>query len=296
MRGVNLDSLIAATRGRKRQEKSLQSEHMRLLATQAGVLRVLDTGGYKQPLLVVPDGPCVIEHYADLIDLLSADFRVVCFDLPGFGFSYPALTYDFSVIQTTEAIIEVMDLLAIRDASLAFTCANGFLALRLAKQYPHRITHLVLGQTPSFTAMRQWNERIIPNILQVPYLGQAIAARFARQFSARWYDTALPPNSEHKSAFVAIANQALKAGGCFCLASLVQGLKRTDDSEFDEVSVPTLLIYGSRDRSHRHTDFASLREHVPQAEIITFTGCGHFPDLERPQIYATHIKQFVSAA
>lgn len=296
MHGANLDSLIAATRGRRRQTRSLQSEQMQLLATQAGVLRILDTGGHQPPLLIVPDGPCVIEHYADLIDLLAADFRVVCLDLPGFGFSYPALTYDFSVAQTTEVIIEVMDLLDIRDASLAFTCANGFLALRLAKQYPQRISHLVLGQTPSFAAMRQWNERIIPKILQVPYLGQAIAAGFARQFSSHWYDTALPHNSEHKSSFVNIADQALQAGGCFCLASLVQGLTRTDDSEFDAVSVPTLLIHGNRDRSHRHTDFASLREHVPQAEIITFTGCGHFPDLERPQIYATHIKQFVSAA
>lgn len=91
MQGANLDSIIAATRGRKTQEKSLRAENMKLLATQAGLLRVLDTGGPKNPLLIVPDGPCVIEHYADLIDLLSPDFRVVCFDLPGFGFSYPSL-------------------------------------------------------------------------------------------------------------------------------------------------------------------------------------------------------------
>jgi pimeloyl-ACP methyl ester carboxylesterase len=296
MQGAYLDSIIAATRGKKRQEKSLRAENMKLVATQAGMLRVLDTGGHKHPLLIVPDGPCVIEHYADLIDLLSPDFRTICFDLPGFGFSYPAFRYDFSISQTAEVVVEVMDLLNIRDAALSFTCANGFVALCLAKNYPNRVSHLVLGQTPSFQVMRQWNERIIPKILHVPYLGQSIVAGFARKLSSGWYDTALPQNSEHKSQFIEYADRALKSGGCFCLASLVQGLSHTKESEISEISVPTLLIHGNKDRSHIQTDFNSLRDHVPNAEVISFQECGHFPDLERPQEYAKHIKQFVGTA
>jgi pimeloyl-ACP methyl ester carboxylesterase len=59
--------------------------------------------------------------------------------------------------------------------------------------------------------------------------------------------------------------------------------------------VPTLSIYGNKDRSHRQTDFASLRAHAPAVDLIEFEGCGHFPDLERPQEYAKHIKHFVKA-
>jgi pimeloyl-ACP methyl ester carboxylesterase len=295
MQGSYIDGILAATRGRNRQEKSLKSEQMKLLQTQAGVLRVLDTGDRKPPLIIVPDGPCVIEHYADLIDLLSPDFRVVCFDLPGFGFSYPALGFDFSVAQTAETVVEVMDLLKIPFAVLAFTCANGFFALYVAKHHPNRVSHLVLGQTPSFQSMRQWNERIIPKILRVPYIGQLIVASSTRKVSAGWYDLALPQRSEHKSQFVQQADHALQSGSCFCLASLVQGLSRTQDAEIEEVSVPTLSIYGNKDRSHRQTDFASLRAHAPAVDLIEFEGCGHFPDLERPQEYAKHIKHFVKA-
>jgi pimeloyl-ACP methyl ester carboxylesterase len=173
-KGTYIDSIIAATRGRRTQENSLQRESMKLLATQSGTLRILDTASQKLPLLIVPDGPCAIEHYTDLIDLLSSDFRVVCFDLPGFGFSYPAWGYDFSLTQTADTIVEVMDLLDIPSAALSFTCANGFFALHLAKYFPDRVSHLVLGQTPSFESMRQWNDRIIPKILHVPYVGQII--------------------------------------------------------------------------------------------------------------------------
>jgi pimeloyl-ACP methyl ester carboxylesterase len=295
MQGSYIDSILAATRGRSRQEKSLKSEQMRLLQTQAGILRVLDTGDRKPPLIIVPDRPCVLEHYADSIDLLSPDFRVVCFDLPGFGFSYPALNFNFSVSQTAETVVEVMDLLKIPFAILAFTCANGFFALHVAKHHPNRVSHLILGQTPSFQSMRQWNEQIIPKILRVPYMGQLIVASSARKVSAGWYDRALPSNSEHTSQFVQQADHALKTGGCFCLASFVQGVSRTQDAEIGEVSVPTLSIYGNKDRTHRQTDFSSLLAHAPAAEIIEFQGCGHFPDLERPQEYAKHIKRFVNA-
>jgi pimeloyl-ACP methyl ester carboxylesterase len=294
MQGSYIDSILSAIRGKSRQEKNLKSEQMKLVQTQAGILRVLDTDDRKPPLIIVPDGPCVIEHYADLIELLSPDFRVVCFDLPGFGFSYPALGFNFSVAQTAETVVEVMDLLKISFAVLAFTCANGFFALHVAKHHPNRVSHLVLGQTPSFQSMRQWNERIIPKILRVPYVGQLIVAGSTRRVSAGRYDLALPQSSEHKPQFVQQADHALQSGGCFCLASLVQGLSQTQDAEIGEVSVPTLSIYGNKDRSHRQTDFASLHVHVPDAKMIEFQGCGHFPDLERPQEYAKHIKHFVN--
>jgi pimeloyl-ACP methyl ester carboxylesterase len=296
MQGSYIDATIAAIRGRSKQESSLRSKDMKLLQTQAGILRVLDTGDRKPPLIIVPDGPCVLEHYTDLIALLSPDFRVIGFDLPGFGFSYPAMSFDFSVAQMAETVVEVMDLLKIPFAVLSFTCANGFLALYVAKHHPNRVSHLVLGQTPSLQSMRQWNDEIIPNILHVPYVGQLIVASLTRKISAGWYEKALPRGSKYKARFVQQANQALRSGGCFCLASLVQGLSRTQDDDVSDISTPTLLIYGNRDRSHRHTHFASLRDHAPTAEINLFKGCGHFPDLERPQEYAQQITSFVNRA
>ncbi|MBE9030370.1 alpha/beta hydrolase [filamentous cyanobacterium LEGE 11480] len=268
---------------------------MQLLQTQAGTIRILDTGGSKQAIILVPDGPCVLEHYREIIQLLEPDFRVIGFDLPGFGFSYPSFKFDFSVSQMGETVIEVMDRLKLPFAALAFTCANGFFAMYAAQHYPDRVSHLVLGQTPSFQAMRQWDRQIIPRVLHIPYVGQLLAAGLVRQLSAKWYDKALPSRSEQKSSFVHQADQALLSGGCFCLASLVQGLNRTEDSSLQNITTPTLMIYGNRDRSHQHTDFTSVSVHVPEAKMIKFDGCGHFPDLEQPQQYIQSIKPFLRA-
>ena len=49
--------------------------------------------------------------------------------------------------------------------------------------------------------------------------------------------------------------------------------------------VPTLMIWGARDYSHRFTDPYSIREVIPQAEVVIWDDCGHFPELEQTEKY-----------
>lgn len=254
---------------------------MRYLETHAGPLRAMDTGGSKPALVLTPDGPCVIEHYDVLIKRFSEQFRVICFDMPGIGFSFPSRGYRFGIAETADIIVELLDALSVPRAAFAFTCANGFFAMNLAKRYPHRVSHLVLAQTPSFDDMRKWTDRNIPKLLRVPYVGQAVSAVKAEYLATRWFNRALPRGSQHKSDFVARARNALQAGGCFCLASLVQGLLRSQHDDLRDVRCPTLAIHGDSDFSHKQTDFTSITDLIPHAQVVAFRGCGHFPNLER---------------
>ncbi len=67
-----------------------------MVTTEFGEIRMLDTRGEKPVILNVPDGPNVIEHHQELITKLSKNFRVICFELPGIGFSYPNSNYDYT--------------------------------------------------------------------------------------------------------------------------------------------------------------------------------------------------------
>jgi pimeloyl-ACP methyl ester carboxylesterase len=257
----------------------------RYVDTAAGRIRVFDSGGAGPAAIFVPDGPNVVEHYERLIPLLRSSLRVVCFDMPGFGFSLPSAAYTHSLDQGAASVLAVLDALQIERATLAFSCANGFYALRTAKIAPHRINSLFLSQTPSLAAMRQWTQRIVPAPLAVPVLGQ-IAMWFTRQRAAHgWYGAALPKNTE-REPFRAPAWHALQCGACFSLASIVQGLGRETDDAINGVTAPCTLVWGPQDRSHRPTPPASLKDCVPHAELVVFDDCGHFPDLEQPQRYA----------
>ncbi len=253
--------------------------------TPVGPIRAYDSGTLKPCIVFVPDGPNVIEHYAVLIGLLAQRFRVVCFDMPGFGFSFPLPTYTHSLVQGAKAVLGVLDALGIKTAALAFSCANGFYALQTARMAPERITHLVLSQTPSLPAMHAWAHQNVPRPLHVPVIGQVAAWLFRQKAAHRWYSRALPRTTDAQP-FQQTAHRALSGGGCFCLAGVVQGLMRENAAAQQAVTTPCTIIWGTQDHSHRGTDPDSLRACIPHAEMLRFEDCGHFPDIEQPERYA----------
>lgn len=284
-----IDSFLARLSARQRTGTS-GALPTRLVSTPVGAVRVYDSGahdagGAKPCAVFVPDGPNVIEHYETLIGLLSNRLRVVCFDMPGFGFSFPQSGYRHSLDQGARAVIGVLDHLGIAKATLAFSCANGFYALRAAQLAPERVTQLVLSQTPSMTAMHAWTSRVIPWPLRVPVIGQIAAWLSRRKAAHGWYKIALPRTTP-PTLFQQKAGDALSGGACFCLAGVVQGLAREAVDVLRGVNTRCTMIWGTLDHSHKHTDPMSLHAIVPHAEIVRFEDCGHFPDVEQPERYA----------
>ncbi|MEY4575834.1 MAG: hypothetical protein RL701_537, partial [Pseudomonadota bacterium] len=282
-----------ARRRNPAQRQQFDHPTLRWLETSVGTIRALDTGTPGPCIVIVPDGPNVIEHYNSLIPQLARSARVVCFDMPGFGFSTPRADYRHTLDEGAHAVLGVMDLLAIDRATLAFSCANGFYALRSARLAPHRVTSLFLSQTPSLRAMHAWVDRVIPRPLRLPVVGQTIAWLGRQTLARRWYAQSLPRDTD-REPYRSTARDALKAGACFSLAGVVQGLNAGSPSELEGVTAPCTLLWGQRDRSHRKTDPRSLLECSPHADIQVFEAFGHFPDLEMPD-YATRLTAHVAS-
>jgi len=288
-----MDSVLARASTKRRASSIGGALPVRHVETSVGAVRVYDSGSNLPCVMIVPDGPNVIEHYEALIGLFSGKLRVVCFDMPGFGYSHPRPFYTHSLDQGARAVLGVLDCLGIESAALAFSCANGFYALRAASLAPQRIFRLVLSQTPSLTAMHAWTARIIPRPLRIPVIGQVAAWMFRRKVAGSWYNMALPRTTDPRP-FQEPALAALSNGSCFCLAGIVQGLAQEDTASLAGVTAPCTMTWGGKDRSHRGTDPLSLRDCVPQAEIIHFPDCGHFPDIEQPGRFATLLIEAVT--
>ncbi|ULU25984.1 alpha/beta hydrolase [Dyella terrae] len=285
MIGALVDSLLARISARRRARIPGMARSFRFIDTPVGTVRAYDSGTTGPCVVMVPDGPNVIEHYDALIHLLSRQLRVVCFDMPGFGYSSPNHSYEHLLDQGARAVLGVLDGLGIAKATLAFSCANGFYALRAAKLSPERVSHLFLSQTPSLTAMHAWTARVIPRPLRIPVIGQIAAWLFRQRAAASWYGMALPRTTD-PTAFREKALHALSTGANFCLAGVVQGLAREKMASLCGTTTPCTMIWGEKDHSHRCTDPKTLHECVPQADIVHFQDCGHFPDIEQPERFA----------
>src|SRR5215470_20312848 len=102
MNGAIVDSFMTSLRRVGARQRGARESSARYVRTKAGQLRVVDTGGGKPALVLTPDGPCVIEHYDGLIKRFSEQFRVICFDMPGVGFSFPRYGYCFGIAESAD--------------------------------------------------------------------------------------------------------------------------------------------------------------------------------------------------
>lgn len=259
-----------------------------------GNIRILDTKAGKETILIIPDGPNIIEHYFSLVDKLKKSFRVIIFDLPGFGFSTHNGNYDYSFQKTNQLIIELLEVIRLPKVNLVFPCAGGFYGLAFTQSFPEKVNHLILIQTPSLGEMKKWTKRIVPSYLKNPYLGQLFMPFVENKFAESWYDYALPKGVDG-TAYKAVALKGIKDGGTFCLCSLTQGITVDMDRDLTiDSAVPMTLVYGAKDFTHKGTNFESIRQYHSKADVIRFEQCGHFPDLEQEDKFTKLLKEKIS--
>lgn len=269
----------------KKPQKQNFKGKIKFMNTMYGTVRYLDTGDESNEVIInAPDGPNVIEHHEKLICELSKKFRVVCFEFPGTGFSYPNLKYGYSLEDGVAILFQVMDLLEIQKASLLLSCSNGLYGIMAAQTKSSRVNYLFLSQTCSLDSFDQWSNKSIPKMLRYPYFGQVVNLVLIKKLTEKWYQYSLPKTT-NKSKFESLALNAIDSGACFCLSSLVQGLQKGKNSLLKVTETPSVLFWGKKDYTHRKTSSYSITEHLPNCEIIELPDCGHFPELENTKKY-----------
>jgi pimeloyl-ACP methyl ester carboxylesterase len=263
--------------------QAITRPNISFLQTPAGPIRIRDSGGQSPSIIFACDGPNVLEHYDAVFDLLSPSYRLICLEMPGFGFSWPSSSFDFSLQQYTNIVAHTIVKLHAGPVTLMFPCAWSYVAFLLATDQPSLVDRLVVSQCPHWDEEQAWSRRMGMNggLIGTPVIGQLFLAVASQRVSDMWYNNALP-KGKPTNAFVEPARKVLSSGGIFCLASLAQTWAQARNLSF-KVSQPTVVMWGGSDRTHRRSNPNSVLEYLQKGKIMVFPEAGHFPELEDPE-------------
>lgn len=263
----------------------------RFVETGLADVRVLDVpgpGADAPTLVIVPDPPNVVEHCLPMVAAFSPRARVVVFELPGFGHSYPDAGYRFDIAGQADAFELLFERLGIRDAVLDMSCLGAYMGLQFARTYPHRVRRLLLQQVPAFHEAQAWARRAdVGGLIRTPWVGQLLMRGLYRVVANHWYHAALPEGhtAQRHAEYADPTFAALDRGGCFCLADAYQRLLAQRGLPLEGLAQPVTVVWGGADRTHALTSPASVLQDLPNAEFVAFADCGHFPALEAPERY-----------
>jgi pimeloyl-ACP methyl ester carboxylesterase len=287
MTSTSIDSLYYQARNylypNRLNPKTDDSMHQVSLAN--AVVRYREVGQGSQTIILCPDLPNTIEHDANLIKLLQPSARVICIEMPGQGFSFPGRKFSFGLLDYSAVLTELLERLQVRNAILSAPCLYSFAALHVAFTRPDLVKKLVFTQTPSLSEEQAWCRLVDfnkKNIINRPVLGQALMLTGKSFISKKWYRFTRGQNRFYEK-YLETTLKAFEEGACFCLASLFQTFHDWRLPENFRIKQEVISIWGLADRSHLNTDKQSLLSHVPEARIVHFDDCGHFPELDRSE-------------
>jgi 3-oxoadipate enol-lactonase/4-carboxymuconolactone decarboxylase len=227
------------------------------------------------PLLVLgPSLGTTAEVWADAARLLTTDFRVVRWDLPGHGRS-PATTQPFSVAELAEGVIALVDSLGGGRFAYAGVSLGGAVGLELALgPAADRLDGLaVICSAARIGEPGGWRDRA----LQVRQQGTASVVAGS---SERWF--ARDFLSREPDRVGRMLNELLDVDDesyALCCEALAGFDRRAD---LGRIAVPTMVVSGDSDPVVTATDASATAEGIRGARWIELPETGHQAEVERP--------------
>jgi pimeloyl-ACP methyl ester carboxylesterase len=118
----------------------------RFVATRDTEVYVQEAGRADGPVIVLIHGVGAWSETwrGTMAPLAAAGYRVVALDLPPFGFARPPANRDYGTVASAARILDAMDALGIRGATIVVHSFGGRAVIEAAMQAPERFDRLVL--------------------------------------------------------------------------------------------------------------------------------------------------------
>ncbi|MDB4967403.1 MAG: hydrolase, alpha/beta fold family [Myxococcales bacterium] len=266
----------------------------RLLLGARGQLRVIDKNPSKatEAVLLVHGYGSSSASYAPVIDALTAHFRVLAIDLPGFGKS-DRREGDYSPEALADVLAEVLAQKGIARAHVVGHSWGSSVVLAFARRHPDKLHRLVV--------ISGWvyDEQLIPFMrwARMPGVGEALYGTFYRQnIGERLYLNFVDPSLVTQKVVDEVEKQMALEGAVAAALAAVRGMQfHQSEGDYRSITHPTLLVWGREDHVARLPFGERLAREMPHARLVVLPRCGHIPMWECSGETAAALTEFLSA-
>ena len=268
----------------------------------AAQLHVAETG--TGPALLLLHG--YLQHWyawRRVLPLLAGDYRLVCADLRGFGWSEQTRRgYDIaSLAGDLSALIDVLD---IGPALVLGDDLGARVAMRLAQRAPERAAGLVtLGVNHPYPARRVMLANLrrmwFTAFLEYPVAGEMVLRHWPAFTRFLLRRGAADPRSwpaEDLAEFVAAARASAHAGQQVLWQMVVKDMPGLlhPGHPAPNLELPVLLLAGDRDKITPPSLLDGDQSMAPHLTTQILPGCGHHLPIEAPEAVANATRTFAS--
>jgi pimeloyl-ACP methyl ester carboxylesterase len=247
------------------------------------------------PLVLLHGTGSSLHSWQGWADRLKATRRIIRIDRPGFGLTGPNPTNDYSMRSYSAFLVRLLDRLEVRRAVVVGNSSGGRMAWEFAVAHPERVEALVLLAPAGYPrstpmpmglriAMSPWAGPLLEHILPRSQVRQGLRSSFG------------DPTKVTDEMVDRSYDLTLRAGNRRALGETLRQAQATDNSAaITKVRVPTLILWGTRDRViPPDPDASRYARDIRGAALVMLPGLGHLPHEENPDATVAALNGFLA--
>lgn len=221
------------------------------------------------------------------VTAFSDRYRAIAWDMPGYGGSTPLESV--SIATLADALQDFLQQIDAQKPVLVGHSIGGMIVQQWLAKYPREAAAVVLAQTsPAFgKADGDWQKQFIKARLGPLDRGEtmkSLAPSLVRELVG---DDPDPAGMELARDCMASVPEASYRSMMLALLGFDQRKALAD------ISIPTLVLSGSKDKNAPAPMMAKMATYVPSSIYVELEGAGHLVNLERPNAFDAALDQFL---
>jgi pimeloyl-ACP methyl ester carboxylesterase len=270
------------------------NEHSKFIEVADAQAHVRDEGqADAMPLLLIHGSLGSLQMWDGWVAELKDRYRLISVDLPGHGLTGDWPRGEFSVEAYADFIEVLADTLHLDRFAVAGHSLGGAVAWTFAATRPERVSQLILVDSAGFP--REGGELPLPTRLARQRVVGDIGIYFKPERLVRrsllevYADPAMVTPERVKQ----FAELQRFPGNRQATLIRVRTQEPLDPSPLKRLDVPTLIIWGAKDRWVPVADGFRFQNDIKGAKLAIFENLGHDPIEENPKATAAAVAEFL---
>lgn len=258
------------------------------------------TVGHGNPLVVIHGGPGLTQDYLlPALNELAADHLVIFYDQRGGGKSSGEINEETMNVTTFVKDLETLrKTFKFEKISILGHSWGGLLAMHYAVAHPESVDKLILSNSMAASSedigvfIVEWLRRMAPYQEEMGALQDKpeLQEKFNRIMFRTYFHHPDDVNLLNLQVDPLVAIRLKKINDLF--------MSTTFSKPFDlypslkKLNIPTLIIHGDDDPIPLST-IQHIHDSISKSKYHIIKECGHFPYIEKPEVYFKLIKEFL---
>lgn len=226
---------------------------------------------------------------------LQDQHRVIRYDMPGFGLTGPAPDANYTIENYARVVLAVLDHLGVDRCVLVGNSLGGYVAWATTVLHPERVAKLVLVDAGGYP----YESQSVPigfRIARTPVLRDLMRDVLPRSVVENSVRNVFGDPSKVTPELVdRYFDLTTRAGNRLALGQrFAQTQPGALAERVPEIKVPTLIIWGGRDRLIPPMQGDRFHGEIAGSKLAVFEDLGHVPQEEDPATTVAALKAFLA--